>query len=163
MNLGQTFDAAELPQGGNYDVLPAGWYNAKITDASIKDTKNGTGQYINVRYDITGPTHQGRVVFGKLNIRNATPRAEEIGRQQLGNLMRALGLTKITDTNQLVGGSVSIRLEVKPADGQYSESNDIKGYKSIGGTMPAAAPAFASAAPAAAAPAKAAPPWVMRK
>ena len=74
--LGQTFNADELPQGnGNYDPLPPGWYTATITAAELKPTKDGSGQYIKVRYDITGPTHQGRVVFGNLNIKNASAKA----------------------------------------------------------------------------------------
>jgi hypothetical protein len=59
----------------------------------------------NCAYDITGPSHQGRVVFGNLNIKNANPKAEEIGRQQLGDIMRAIGLAKVTDTDQFIGGS----------------------------------------------------------
>lgn len=166
--LGQTFDANELPQGngGNYDPLPPGWYNANITAAELKPTKDGSGQYIKVRYDITGPTHQGRVVFGNLNIKNASAKAEEIGRMELGNLMRAIGLAKVTDTDQLIGGSLSIKLDVRAATEQYAAQNEVKGFKAITGSAPTfAAPAAspAAAAPAAAAPARAAPPWAKGK
>lgn len=166
--LGQTFDANELPQGngGNYDPLPPGWYNAHITAAELKPTKDGSGQYINVRYDITGPTHQGRVVFGNLNIRNASAKAEEIGRQQLGELMRAIGLAKVTDTDQLIGGSLQIKLGVRDATEQYDAQNEVKGFKAITGSVPTHAAAFAPAQAAAAAPAasgKAAPPWAKGK
>ena len=99
-NLGETFEVSALPQGntGSFDPLPPGWYSATMAGAELKATKTGTGQYIAIRYDITGPTHQGRVVFGNLNIRNASPKAEEIGRQQLGELCRAIGLAKVGDT-----------------------------------------------------------------
>ena len=87
-------DIDPLPQNtGSFEPLPAGWYTANITGAELRTTKSGSGQYIAVRYDITGPTHQGRIVFGNLNIRNQNPKAEEIGRQQLGDLMRAIGLS----------------------------------------------------------------------
>ena len=94
--LGETISVNDLPvsEAGNYDPLPAGWYTAHISGAEIKATKAGDGSYIAVRYDITGPSHQGRVVFGNLNIRNASAKAEEIGRQQLGDIMRAIGLAK---------------------------------------------------------------------
>lgn len=155
--LGQTFDANDLPQGSTYEPLPAGWYTATIADAELKPTKNGSGQYIKVRYDITGPTHQGRVVFGNLNINNSSAKAEEIGRQQLGELMRAIGLAKVTDTDQLIGGVLSIKLDVREETNQYPAQNEIKGFKAITG----AAPAFAAPAssPAASAPGKATPPW----
>lgn len=160
--IGQIFDVNELPQGnGNYDPLPAGWYNANITAAELKPTKDGSGQYIKVRYDITGPSHQGRVVFGNLNIKNASAKAEEIGRQQLGEIMRAIGLAKVTDTDQLIGGSLSIKLDVRAATEQYAAQNEVKGFKAITGSAPtfatASAPAQAAAAPEASG--KAAPPW----
>lgn len=164
--LGQTFDANDLPQGdgGNYDPLPAGWYTANITAAELKPTKDGSGQYIKVRYDITGPTHQGRVVFGNLNIKNASARAEEIGRTELGNLMRAIGLAKVTDTDQLIGGSLQIKLGVRAATEQYDAQNEVKAFKAITGSAPTfATPAASPAASApAAAPGKAAPPWAKR-
>jgi hypothetical protein len=158
--LGQTFDANDLPQGNTYEPLPPGWYNAHITAAELKPTKDGSGQYIKVRYDITGPTHQGRVVFGNINIRNASAKAEEIGRQQLGELMRAIGLARITDTDQLIGGSLQIKLDVRAATEQYAAQNEVKGFKAISGAAPTFAPA--ASAPAASAPSKAAPPWAKR-
>lgn len=161
--IGQTFDANELPQG-NYDPLPAGWYTATIADAELKPTKDGSGQYIKVRYDITGPTHQGRVVFGNLNIKNASAKAEEIGRQQLGEIMRAIGLAKVTDTDQLIGGSLQIKLEIRQQEG-YEPSNDVKGYKATSGSVPTPAAASApaqAATPAPAASGKAAPPWAKK-
>ena len=158
--LGQTFDANDLPQSSTYEPLPAGWYTATITKADLQPTKDGSGQYIKVRYDITGPTHQGRVVFGNLNIKNASARAEEIGRQQLGEIMRAIGLARVTDTDQLIGGSLQIKLDVRAATEQYAAQNEVKGFKSITSAVPASAPA--ASAPAASAPGKAAPPWAKR-
>ena len=160
--LGTPFITDELPQGntGSYEVLPAGWYTATINAADIKQTKSGTGRYIAVRYDITGPTHQGRVVFGNLNIKNASTKAEEIGRQQLGEIMRAIGLAKVTDTDQLIGGNLGIKLVVKT--GEYA-GNEIKGYRALGGVTPAAVAPFKPVGLAAgAAPAKSAPPWARK-
>jgi hypothetical protein len=164
--LGQTFNADELPQGnGNYDPLPPGWYTATITAAELKPTKDGSGQYIKVRYDITGPTHQGRVVFDNLNIRNASAKAEEIGRQQLGEIMRAIGLARVTDTDQLIGGVLQIKLGVRAATEQYDAQNEVKGFKAITGSAPTFAATAASSvasAPAAQAATKAAPPWAKK-
>lgn len=155
--LDQEFDASTVEiSNGQYDPLPAGWYTAKITDADLKTTKAGNGQYIAVRYDVTGPTHQGRVVWGNLNIKNPNPKAEEIGRQQLAELMAAIGLAKVRDTDELIGGELSIKLKVRQSE-QYGDSNDVQGYRSISGS--AAPQPMASAAPAAAAPSAAKAPW----
>jgi hypothetical protein len=106
---------------------------------------------------VTGPSYEGRVVFGNLNIRNPNPKAEEIGRQQLGELMRAIGLAQVSDTDQLIGGQCQIKVAVKAAEGQYDASNEVKGWKSLSGSV-APAP-VATARPAAAAAATSAPPW----
>ena len=85
---------------------------------------------------------------------------------ELGNLMRAIGLARVTDTDQLIGGSLSIKLDVRPATEQYAAQNEVRGYKAITGSAPTfAAPAAspAASAPASAAPAKAAPPWAKGK
>lgn len=154
--LGQSYNAAELPEGtGNFEPIPAGWYNVTIANAELTDTKSGTGQYIKLRLDIMGPTHQGRVLFSNLNIRNANPKAEEIGHQQLGDVMRAIGLAVVEDTDQLLGGNLSVKVALKD-DPQYGPGNEVKAYKAIDGAA-SPAPAAQSAAPAAGATSK--PPW----
>jgi hypothetical protein len=158
-NLGEIFDVEFLPQGKtSFDPIPPGWYTVTIASAEVKATKNGTGQYIAIRYDVTGPTHQGRVIFGNLNIRNQSPKAEEIGRQQLGELCRAIGLAKVGDTDQLVGHGLSIKVDIEKSE-QYGDKNQVKGFKPIAGGAP---PRVATVAAPAAAPAKAAPPWAKR-
>jgi hypothetical protein len=160
-NLGETFDVEFLPQGntGSYDPLPPGWYSATMSGAELKATKTGTGQYIAIKYTITGPTHQGRVVFGNLNIRNQNPKAEEIGRQQLGDICRAVGLAKVSDTDQLIGNSLMIKLDVEKS-AEYGEKNQVKGFKPIAGGAPPKVATVAAAAPAATT--KAAPPWAKK-
>jgi hypothetical protein len=159
--LTETFDVNELPVGnaGNFEPLPAGWYTCTISQAELKATKAGNGQYIKLRYDITGPSHQGRVVFGNLNIKNANPKAEEIGRQQLGEIMRAIGLAKVADTDQLIGGQIGIKLNIKQ-DAQYGASNEVRGFKSVSGSVAPSTAPVSAAAPAASA--KAAPPWAKK-
>ena len=156
-SLSQSFNVSDLPKSSNdFSPLPAGWYTATISGAEIKQTKAGNGEYIAVKYSITGPTHQGRVVFANLNIKNTNPKAEEIGRQQLGEVMRSIGLARVDDTDQLIGGSLSIKLEVKLSE-EYGDGNEVKGFKAVaGGSMPT------PSASAPAAPAKAAPPWAKK-
>ena len=135
-SLNQTFIADELPQPtSDFSPLPDGFYNVVVTKAEVKNTKDGTGQYIAVRYDVTGPTHQGRVVFGNLNIKNKSSVAEDIGRQQLGSLMRSIGLDRVDDTDQLIGGNLSIKLATRTQEG-YEPTNEIKAFKAIEGALP---------------------------
>lgn len=157
--LNESFNTENLPQSDNqFEPIPAGWYTVRINSASLETTKAGTGQYIKCRYDVLGPTHEGRVLFGNLNISNPNPKAEEIGRQQLGDLMRAIGLNQVQDTDQLIGGECQVKVSVKD-DPNYGPGNEVKGWKALAGGAPAqqAQQAAPSAAPAAAG--GTAPPW----
>jgi hypothetical protein len=157
MLLDETFDIAALPiSDRNFEPLPAGWYDATISSAEIVPTKMGNGKYIKIRYNINGPTHQGRVVFGNLNVRNPNPKAEEIGRQQLGEIMRAIGLTSLKDTDQMIGGNLAIKLDIRISE-QYGNSNEVKGFRAMAGaSAPAPKPVVASTN------AKASPPWIKK-
>ena len=156
--LGESFDINSLPEQQNdFAPLPEGWYNAVINKAEIRDTKDKTGQYVAVRYDITGPTHQGRVAFGNINIKNKSTQAEEIGRQALGSIMRAIGLSRVDDTDQLIGGALQIKLSIRTQEG-YEPTNDVRGYKAMEG---ASMPKVAALAPAQE-DGKAAPPWAKK-
>lgn len=165
--LGETFTVGDLPQSDrSYDLIPDGWYAAKITEAKLGPTKSGTGEKIDVRFSILGPTHEGRVMFTAINIRNQSAQAEQIGRQQLGEIMRAIGLDRIENTDQLIGGSLQIKVKIKqPTDrdraaGYTEAKNEVGGFKAMDGRsapLPTAAP---SAAPAPSA--SATPPWAKK-
>jgi len=163
--LNETFNANELPEDtGSFDPIPAGEYTVAISEATLNDTKAGTGQYIKLRMDVTGPTHQGRVLFANINIRNPNPKAEEIGRQQLGSIMRAIGLTSLQDTDQLIGGQMAVKVTIRPGNEQYPDpQNEVKGFKAISGS-PAPAPTPQASAAQQSAPAGGkVPPWMAGK
>lgn len=155
--LDEEFSVDSLPVGNNnFEPLPEGWYNATIAGAEIKSTKAGDGKFIAVKYTVTGPSHQGRVVFGNLNIKNASTKAEEIGRSQLGDIMRAIGLGKVSDTDQLIGGNLGIKLSMKT--GEYA-GNEVKAFRALNGSAPAPVSILSTPSSIKTAPAKAAPPW----
>ena len=158
--LGETFDIKDMPAEASRDFtpIPAGWYTASIAGAEAKDTKAGTGKYIAVRFDILGPEYQGRVVWCNLNTRNPNPKAEEIGRQQLGTIMRAIGLAKLEDSDQLLGGSLEIKVTVKN-DPTYGPSNEVRAFKAADGSSP---PAVSQPATADKPITSASPPWAAK-
>ena len=82
--LEQPIDINDIPadEKRDFDPIPAGWYTAAIAGADIKETKAGTGNYIAVRFDVTGPEYQGRVVWKNINTSKPNTKAEQIGRHQ---------------------------------------------------------------------------------
>lgn len=156
-NIGFNLNVNDLPEEKSFAPLPAGEYSVSISGAEIKDTKAGNGKYINLQLTVTGPTHEGRILFSIVNIQNASSKAEEIGRQQLGSIMRAIGLADLDDTDQLIGGNLSVKVVVGEYNGE--PKNEVKGYKAISGSVPPAPSAKPSTG---AAPAASAPPWAKR-
>jgi hypothetical protein len=161
--LNEEFSVDTLPasSSGDFSPIPAGNYNVRVVKADLTDTKDGTGQYIKLRLDVVGPSHQGRVLWANLNIRNKSAKAEEIGRSQMGDLMRACGLAKVSDTDQFIGNEVSVKVEVKNDD-TYGPGNEVKAFRSVEGAAPMAPAAAPTKHPAAAAADKKTPPWMKK-
>ena len=152
------FDASSVPATDkSFEVLAPGWYTASITGAEVKQTKSGTGSYLRVEYTISGPTGAGRKVWSNYNVRNENSKAESIGREQLAELCRCIGLVRVNDTDQLLGENVSVKLKVREASGGYDAQNEVQAHKSLEGSAPPAP--VAAAAPKAAPKAGPKPPW----
>lgn len=130
--LDQSYDAESLPKS-TFDPVPAGRYEAVIHSASVENTKSG-GQMLKYRLDLMAPA-QGRVVFGTVTLKNANPKAVEIGKQQLGDLIRAAGIPRLTDTDQLVGCRVLARIGIEKSE-EYGDRNKVNGIQAIAGTNP---------------------------
>jgi len=132
-NLGQSYSKENLPEPTGFDPIPAGWYDATITGAEVKDTKTSGGQYIAVKYTVVGPTHQGRVIFSNVNIRNQNPKAQEIGLANLNALITSIGLDTVSDTDQLIGGDCQIKVKIREAKDGYDAQNEVSGWKALEG------------------------------
>ena len=81
------------PSTNNYEPIPPGEYDASIERAEIKDTKAGTGSYIEVEFLFTSPPVEGRKAWGRYTMTNPNDEAVRIGLEQLSELMLAVGLT----------------------------------------------------------------------
>lgn len=128
MRLDQVYNVNELPTDDRTPI-PAGTYEVTIEDADLRDTKRGTGKYIALSLRVEGPSHAGRMVFDNLNIRNQNPKAENIGLAQFGNLLRAIGLTSIQDTDQLIGHRVRANVKIERSE-EWGDKNGVKSYQS---------------------------------
>ena len=61
--MNPSFSRSDIPEdegGGSYEPIPAGTYDVVVQGIDLRKTKAGTGEYLAVRLDVTGPTHQGR-------------------------------------------------------------------------------------------------------
>ena len=144
------FDASTVPVSDrSFDLLPAGGYAATITAAESRDTKSGTGKYLRVEFTLADPA--GRTVWSNFNVKNDNPAAESIGRQQLAEVVRAIGKKAVRDTDELRGCVLSIKVKVREAANGYEASNEVAAAKALEGSAPTKTAA-----------AKATPPWAKK-
>ena len=181
--MGFGFDTNEYERtvgGGGNNPLPVGFYGMTITRSVIKPTKAGDGKYLEVEFDITDPSDYGnRKFWDKFNIFNKSATAQKIGREQLSDLLKAIGLDGSAEPEDMVGASVNSYLLIDPPSNGYPAKNKCGKYLPTGTTQadydawyasmkgaakaassPAEKKAWGAAAPAATAePAKVAPAW----
>jgi hypothetical protein len=134
-------DAVE-PAASDYEPLPEGTYQAAISKAEIRDTRDGNGKRLVVHCKVLGPTHVGRVVIAGLNVVNRNPKAQEIARRQLAQLLQSVGAPGERDMATLIERELEIVVVVKPEQNGYPASNDIKRFlpcKAVSPTGPAPA------------------------
>ena len=139
------FNAAEIDTTSR-DAIPSGTYEAVITDSEMKATKNGLGMGINLTFEIIsdGPA-KGRKVFVWINYEHPKVEAQRIGREELASLCKAVGVSNLTDTNQLHNMPLLITVGLDKND---STRNVVKKYASKAAPLaqPAQRPAAATGA-----------------
>ena len=157
------FDPHEELAGTNYDPIPDGEHTCIVNSSAWKDSASG-GNYLEIEFSIFGGQFEGRMIWDRLNLVNPNPTAVSIAQQDLASICRAVGVDKISDTEELHYKEVIVTVTIRKGDNGYEDSNEIKAYAPAGRSAPAAAPAApaAVATPAAAAPAAPVPgkkPW----
>jgi hypothetical protein len=116
--------------GGGFPVLPLGWYRAQIISAQVKPLKSGNGTGLELDLGITSPGYVNRKAWGTLNVNHTNPKTEQIGQQELQELIEACGFTRQTfhDDFQLNGRNILVRLKIEEARGNYPARNQIAGF-----------------------------------
>lgn len=149
--FGETFNLDDMDQG--YTALPDGKYNVTVMEADIEANKAGTGQLLKLKLQVIGPSHAGAILYYRINFRHTSKEAQEIGRRQLAQLMSALNIARLEDTDQFMGGIFIAKVKKTPATDQYAEGNDITGVEKADGVAAPSNPVYSQPAPAQSAPA----------
>ena len=159
----------------NYELLPAGWHTAQVTESEIVNLNSGNGQALKLTFEVLSDGYRNRKLWARLNVRHNNPKTEQIAQQQLRELCDSIGVVRMQDTVELHNKPVQVKVKIRKDDtGQYEDQNEITGFKPAGGAaapvgarpmQPGAAPSASAAnAPVAppAAPAGGTPPWQKR-
>ena len=138
------FNAEEVEPSSSFDPIPAGWYQAIISNSEMKATRDGYGEYLSLTLQIIDGQYENRLVFARLNLKNANDKAVDIARKDLAAICRAVGVMSPQASEQLHDIPLMIKVKVRAASGEYEASNDIGGYKAVEGANLTPAPKAAS-------------------
>ena len=141
---GYNFNAEEVEPSSSFDPIPAGWYTAIISASELKATRDGYGEYLSLTLQIIDGQYENRLVFARLNLKNANDKAVDIARKDLAAICRAVGVMSPQASEELHDIPLMIKVKVRPASGEYEASNDIGGYKAVEGANLTPAPKAAS-------------------
>ena len=110
-----------------------------------------TGSYLQLTIEVIEGEYQGRKVFDRLNLDNPNSVAVQIAQSSLSSVPQ--------DSIELRDKPLMVKISVKPADGQYGASNEVKGYEAALDVVAAVTGAPVAVSSAGAAGGVSVPPW----
>ena len=145
------FNANDVDPAVGFDPVPAGKYLAVIIASEMKPTKSGSGQYLELTFQILDGRHSARLLWARLNLDNPSAMAVKIARAELSAICRAVGVMAPKDSIELHNLPLVITVGCKKRDDTGDLTNEIKGYEAKQHVAPA--PAAGAATPGST------PPW----
>ena len=128
----QGFDATKVEPGQPMSALPPGDYLVVIQQSEYKDTKDGTGKYLELVLQVVDGVHKGRKLWDRLNLRNRSQQAQEIAQATLSAICHAVGVLQPKDSSELHDKPMVVTVTTKEYKG--NPSNDVRGYRSTSTT-----------------------------
>ena len=123
------FNANEVEPTTAFEPIPAGKYVAAITDSEMKPTKAGGGSYLQLTFTVLEGEFKNRLLWARLNLRNASEQAVKIARGELSAICRAVGVMQPRDSAELHNLPLVITVKLKKRQDTGELTNELKGYE----------------------------------
>lgn len=115
--------------------IEPGEYKVTCTEAEVKETKAGTGEYIKCKFE----TETGTKIFHNFNIKNPNEQAKKIGLAQLKTFLRVAGKedpNNLGGVNEMLGLTCRVKLKIEETD--FGSQPRITSFKALPGQEPGA-------------------------
>ncbi len=122
------FDATSVDPNVGFDPIPAGKYLAVITDSVMKATKAGTGEYLELTFEVIDGPYKGRKLWDRLTLNHPNELTVQIARGMLSSLCHAVGVMKPKDSLELHNLPLVLSVSMKNREDTGEPTNVIKGY-----------------------------------
>ncbi|GIW83241.1 MAG: hypothetical protein KatS3mg105_5048 [Gemmatales bacterium] len=117
----------------SFDVLPAGDYLVVVIEASVKKTKEGTGEYLAITMEVIDGEYLGRRIWHNIMLVHPNEAAVQIGKRHLAELCISAGLNRLTSELDLINRTALVAIKVAKRD-DGTLRNEVRSYKKIGHT-----------------------------
>ncbi len=122
------FNAAQVEPSVSFEPIPAGKYVAVIIDSQMKATKAGTGQYLELTFQIVEGEYENRCLWARLNLDNPNPQAVQIAQAELSAICHGTGVMAPNDSSELHNLPLMIKVACRKRSDTGDIVNEIKGY-----------------------------------
>lgn len=130
------FNAHNVEPNADFEPIPAGKYLAVITDSEMKPTKNGSGHYLELTFQVIEGQYKNRLLWSRLNLDNPTELAVQIAKGELSAICRAVGVMQPKDSIELHNLPLVVTVKLKNREDNGEITNEIKGYAKKETTAP---------------------------
>lgn len=127
------FNANEHEDISDFEPLPVGEYQGKIIESELKRNSSDTGNFLKLVFQITDGKYSGRRLFSNLNLIHPNEKAVEIAQKEMAAICRACGKITVSDSEELHGIDMMLKVAIRPATAKFPASNEIKNYKQLDG------------------------------
>lgn len=122
------FNANNVDPALDFEPIPAGKYLAIISDSGMKPTKNGSGSFLELTFQVIDGPYKNRLLWSRLNLENPNKQAVEIARAQLSAICRAVGVMQPKDSLELHNLPLQITVKCKRREDTDEIVNEIRAY-----------------------------------
>jgi len=133
---GVPLDTDNVPEPDTFEPLPAGQYEAIVTEEGIKNS-DSAGDMVKVVFTVTQEPYNGRKVFHYLCVEHPKQDVADRAWKQLAQLSRAVGIQHLSDTAHLLDKGLVITLNVKDDGKGFGPQNNVTNCRPIGSAPPA--------------------------
>ena len=122
------FNANKVEQATDFDPIPAAKYLAVITNSEFKPTKNNSGNYLELTFQVIEGEYKNRLLWARLNLEHQNETTSKISRGQLSAICKAVGVLTPKDSAELHNLPLMINVKLKKRNDTGELVNEIKGF-----------------------------------
>lgn len=122
------FDANQIEPASDFEPIPSGIYPAVINESEMKPTKAGTGEYLQLTFQVIEGEYKNRLLWARLNLNNPNATAVKIAKAELSALCRATGIMSPSDSAELHNLPLMIHVRCKRRKDTDEIVNEVKGF-----------------------------------